>query len=35
MGIIKQVSIDGKIHILLENDQEVIFNNKEIEYLQN
>lgn len=35
MGIITKVSLDGKIHILLENDQEMIFNNKEIEYLQN
>lgn len=35
MGMIKKVSLDGKIHILLEDDQEVIFNNKEIEYLQN
>lgn len=35
MGIIKKVSLDGKIHVLLEDDQEVLFNNKEIQFLQN
>ncbi len=33
MGIIKNVSLDGKIHILKDDDMLYSFTNKEIEYL--